>query len=165
MKYTWTSLGDMTVRENKVRRAMIPRRRSEQWEEERRKGGWQLCWPLCSLRKFSKAAGSPKSPRNMPACVPPVPSMAGSQRRGTSEAGAHCSCKEHLRGRHIHPFQQNSCHYPYRAMILRFQYRGPPYKAERSKYSTPKCSGMGRIFLLSLFIFYNVQHKMPGLHF
>lgn len=83
----------------------------------------------------------------------------------TSAAGAHCSCKEHLRGRHIHPFQQNSCHYPYRAMILRFQYQGPPYKAERSKYSTPKCSGMRRIFLLSLFIFYNVQHKMPGLHF
>lgn len=55
--------------------------------------------------------------------------------------------------------------YPYRAMILRFQYRRSPYKAERSKYSTPKCSGMGRIFLLSLFIFYNVQHKMPGLHF
>lgn len=128
--------------------------------------------------KLIKAAGIPKSPRiclPCPACAQLLAGAAngkhgpGANAGGTSAAGAHCSCKKHLHGRHSCSFQQNSCYYPfqYRAVILRFQYLRPPHTKQREvNTQLQRSAEWGEyFFFLSLFIFYIVQHKMPALHF
>lgn len=133
----------------------------------REKKGWVAAsLTTCSLREVQQGCWEPKSPRNMPACVQPVPSMAGSQIQGGLPQLVLTAVARSIfvaaTSTHFNKIPATTLTEPW---FSDFSTRGPPYKAERSKYSTPKCSGMGRIFLLSLFIFYNVQHKMPGLQF
>lgn len=156
-------------RKQEVRRAMIPRCRSEQWEEERRKGGWQLCWPLYSLREVQQGCWEPQVSQEY-ACLGPACAqlLAGAvhQKHGqvtnagwTSPAGLTAVARSIFvaaTSTHFNKIPATTLTEPW---FSDFNTRGPPYKAERSKYSTPKFSGVGRIFLLSLFIFYKYSIK------